>query len=652
MSENISLSVRILGAIDSSLDKALKGTEKGIVGLQNKAKKINVLQNLITQTSELQTKIQGLGQTGGKEFTKLDNKIKENIKILKAAGVEVTKLDKAYKKLDWEMRWTKVRMLGTEAGPRIGSLLANVTKVGAALAVPVFAHSKYESIQGNIASRLGLSIADQKSIEASNQTRKIAREHGFSDIEAAEIAHTMVAQGVDLYEALRQLPLAIKTVIGQKANSKDIADLISRALISGKVKPEDMAEAMEYLAYSARKGAFPFSAQAKYGFDIFSALSRQSIHGLDAVKFFGPMMTVLSEKFGSNQEAVTSLKHLETVLVNESFVKRFNDAYGAKYKPYEYILQYYYKRGWNIFEAIPHVMKNIIRLEHPELFKKIGGDLDSVTTSSPTERTIKQLKALKQGIGISKVFKSKREQETMISLVDSLGRIEELMLAAGKSKDNINRSYELAREESGSKWDRAKNSWESLLITIGIKLKPAFDALADTVTKIGDKLNILVSAVDKYKVEVGSAIAMGGIGYFGPKALSAATSGTAFALSKAGWIGVISAASVAIGQIVKYLEKKHNSEKEEDKLIQESLERMKATEEIRRELEESLRIRKPKKEKPATAPKGDTNITINVDGDVRDPERLGRVIEPAVKRALIEHEERVRLESWYDCEHA
>lgn len=189
MAKDIALGIVIGGAVSATFGKAITDTTSKIDGMKKRANDARLWQRQIGETVRLQEEFRRLHAAGDSAADGIRRKLDSNLKSLREAGIEVSKLDRAYAQLGRTARGLDLKAAGferMEAGKEAGrGVIGDAVKLSAAVAVPATIAANYQAIIRDISIKAGIARTQQETAMGL-RIRKDAADNGIGRNELAE----------------------------------------------------------------------------------------------------------------------------------------------------------------------------------------------------------------------------------------------------------------------------------------------------------------------------------------------------------------------------------------------------------------------------------------------------------------------------------
>ncbi|MGN4029059.1 phage tail tape measure protein, partial [Burkholderia gladioli] len=373
MAKDIALGIVIGGAVSATFGKAITDTTSKIDGMKKRANDARLWQRQIGETVRLQEEFRRLHAAGDSAADGIRRKLDSNLKSLREAGIEVSKLDRAYAQLGRTARGLDLKAAGferMEAGKEAGrGVIGDAVKLSAAVAVPATIAANYQAIIRDISIKAGIARTQQETAMGL-RIRKDAADNGIGRNELAEAINQMVAGGMDLDRALNFGPLVAKFVIGQGATPVETAKMIQALQQNAEiVDPRQMAQALEGIAYLGKEGSFESVDMARWFPVLLAEMKKIGITGLDSVTQLGAMLQVQMKTAGSADEAANNLKNWFSKIGSGETERNYAKA-GVDYQAK---MREAIGKGWSTLEASFVLARAYIERVDPEKAKQLAG---------------------------------------------------------------------------------------------------------------------------------------------------------------------------------------------------------------------------------------------------------------------------------------
>lgn len=445
-------------------------------GLKQKAEDARGLQTLIGHTQRLQREYREAFLSGGREADGIRRKIDQHNTALKAAGLDVGNLDRAYAKLGRTVKGIEWQTAGKEkiqSGVELGRTAA-VGLVGATM-LPTKTSADYQAeirdiaIKGNFAG-----TAQEKQLDKA--IRESAAKNGMGQQELAGAINQLVAGGMDAKEAIKYADVIGKFSVGQNTTSEDTAKMIRAISSNAKIKDEKgMEKALESIAYLGNAGNFESPDMAKAFPGLLAQMANLKIYGQDAVTQLGAMLQVQMKVTGSADEAANNLNNWFSKISAPDTIKNYEKA-GIDYAG---SMEDAIKGGHSPLEASMALAKKYIETVDPKKAAEIKKAAAALNNIDDPEKRKQQIAAFAESIKMGSVFGDMQAKAALTAYMQNEEAYRKLKEAAANSKGVLDKGLADRRETSSQKWREAGDAFDAAMVSLGDAIRPVTDAAAD-----------------------------------------------------------------------------------------------------------------------------------------------------------------------------
>ncbi|MGV0129505.1 phage tail tape measure protein [Burkholderia gladioli] len=518
MAKDIALGIVIGGAVSATFGKAITDTTSKIDGMKKRANDARLWQRQIGETVRLQEEFRRLHAAGDSAADGIRRKLDSNLKSLREAGVEVSKLDRAYAQLGRTARGLDLRAAGferMEAGKEAGrGVIGDAVKLSAAVAVPATIAANYQAIIRDISIKAGIARTQQETAMGL-RIRKDAADNGIGRNELAEAINQMVAGGMDLDRALNFGPLVAKFVIGQGATPVETAKMIQALQQNAEiVDPRQMAQALEGIAYLGKEGSFESVDMARWFPVLLAEMKKIGITGLDSVTQLGAMLQVQMKTAGSADEAANNLKNWFSKIGSGETERNYAKA-GVDYQAK---MREAIGKGWSTLEASFVLARAYIERVDPEKAKQLAGAAKQFNAEMDPAKRQAQMAAFAETMKTGDLFNDMQVKAALTAYMQNADLYNELKTNAQKASGEIQKDLEARRETSKQIWSEVGQQWDDAMRSIGDALRPVTDLAGQAAKGLGGTVR---EAADKAPGVTAAVVGVAGaaVAYRGAKAL-------------------------------------------------------------------------------------------------------------------------------------
>ncbi|WP_186057538.1 phage tail tape measure protein [Burkholderia gladioli] len=518
MAKDIALGIVIGGAVSATFGKAITDTTSKIDGMKKRANDARLWQRQIGETVRLQEEFRRLHAAGDSAADGIRRKLDSNLKSLREAGIEVSKLDRAYAQLGRTARGLDLKAAGferMEAGKEAGrGVIGDAVKLSAAVAVPATIAANYQAIIRDISIKAGIARTQQETAMGL-RIRKDAADNGIGRNELAEAINQMVAGGMDLDRALNFGPLVAKFVIGQGATPVETAKMIQALQQNAEiVDPRQMAQALEGIAYLGKEGSFESVDMARWFPVLLAEMKKIGITGLDSVTQLGAMLQVQMKTAGSADEAANNLKNWFSKIGSGETERNYAKA-GVDYQAK---MREAIGKGWSTLEASFVLARAYIERVDPEKAKQLAGAAKQFNAEMDPAKRQAQMAAFAETMKTGDLFNDMQVKAALTAYMQNADLYNELKTNAQKASGEIQKDLEARRETSKQIWSEVGQQWDDAMRSIGDALRPVTDLAGKAAKGLGGTVR---EAADKAPGVTAAVVGVAGaaVAYRGAKAL-------------------------------------------------------------------------------------------------------------------------------------
>lgn len=198
MANKIALGLVIGGAVSSTVGAAFKDVTGRIKRLEAEGNKARVLQRTIGDTIRLRDEWKKAHDSGSEGASKLLGRLNSNLDSLKKQGIEVGRLEKAYRSMGQTANKAELKARGhqqLDAGKNGMKSTVGAAVVGVGmLAVPTKVSADFGAIVRDIAIKAGIANKPQEK-EMSRKIIDTSRDTGMARNDVADVVNQLVSAG-------------------------------------------------------------------------------------------------------------------------------------------------------------------------------------------------------------------------------------------------------------------------------------------------------------------------------------------------------------------------------------------------------------------------------------------------------------------------
>lgn len=484
MANKIALGLVIGGAVSSTVGAAFKDVTGRIKRLEAEGNKARVLQRTIGDTIRLREEWKKAHDTGAAGASKLLNRLNSNLDSLKKQGIEVGRLEKAYRSMGQTANKAELKAKGhqqIDSGVKgmKGAVGAAVVGIGA-MAVPTKVSADFGAIVRDIAIKAGIANKPQEQ-EMSRKIIDTSRDTGMARNDVADVVNQLVGAGMDLSKALEYAPVAAKFVVGQGSSGVDTAKMINALGQNAKITdPKQMQQALEAIAYQGQAGSFEAADMAKWFPELLANMASNGITGLDAVTQLGAMLQVQMKQAGSSDEAANNLKNWMGKIGSTDTVKAYEKA-GIDYKG---SMQTGLQNGMSTLETSMALAQKYIQATDPARAAKIAEATAKISEQADPEKAKAMMASLEESLRTGDLFADMQVKAALSAYMQNKALYSQLKKDSREATGILDKNLAERRESSSQKWAEMAQSMDDAMRSIGDALRPVTDTVAESLTKV------------------------------------------------------------------------------------------------------------------------------------------------------------------------
>ncbi|MGE1089797.1 phage tail tape measure protein [Pseudomonas zeae] len=484
MANKLALGLVIGGAVSSTVGAAFKDVTGRIKRLEAEGNKARVLQRTIGDTIRLREEWKKAHDTGAAGASKLLSRLNSNLDSLKKQGIEVGRLEKAYRSMGQTANKAELKAKGhqqIDSGVKgmKGAVGAAVVGVGA-MAVPAKVSADFGAIVRDIAIKAGIANKPQEQ-EMSRKIIDTSRDTGMARNDVADVVNQLVGAGMDLSKALEYAPVAAKFVVGQGSSGVDTAKMINALGQNAKITdPKQMQQALEAIAYQGQAGSFEAADMAKWFPELLANMASNGITGLDAVTQLGAMLQVQMKQAGSSDEAANNLKNWMGKIGSTDTVKAYEKA-GIDYKG---SMQTGLQNGMSTLETSMALAQKYIQATDPKRAAAMAEATSKISKEADPEKAKAMMASLEESLRTGDLFADMQVKAALSAYMQNKALYSQLKNDSRDATGILDKNLAERRESSSQKWAEMAQSMDDAMRSIGDALRPVTDTVAESLTKV------------------------------------------------------------------------------------------------------------------------------------------------------------------------
>ncbi|TKJ70465.1 phage tail tape measure protein [Pseudomonas sp. CFBP13508] len=484
MANKLALGLVIGGAVSSTVGAAFKDVTGRIKRLEAEGNKARVLQRTIGDTIRLREEWKKAHDTGAAGASKLLNRLNSNLDSLKKQGIEVGRLEKAYRSMGQTANKAELKAKGhqqIDSGVKgmKGAVGAAVVGVGA-MALPTKVSADFGAIVRDIAIKAGIANKPQEQ-EMSRKIIDTSRDTGMARNDVADVVNQLVGAGMDLSKALEYAPVAAKFVVGQGSSGVDTAKMINALGQNAKITdPKQMQQALEAIAYQGQAGSFEAADMAKWFPELLANMASNGITGLDAVTQLGAMLQVQMKQAGSSDEAANNLKNWMGKIGSTDTVKAYEKA-GIDYKG---SMQTGLQNGMSTLETSMALAQKYIQATDPKRAAAMAEATSKISKEANPEKAKAMMASLEESLRTGDLFADMQVKAALSAYMQNKALYSQLKNDSRDATGILDKNLAERRESSSQKWAEMAQSMDDAMRSIGDALRPVTDTVAESLTKV------------------------------------------------------------------------------------------------------------------------------------------------------------------------
>ncbi|WP_447789224.1 phage tail tape measure protein [Pseudomonas farris] len=484
MANKIALGLVIGGAVSSTVGAAFKDVTGRIKRLEAEGAKTRVLQRTIGDTIRLRDEWKKAHDSGAAGASKLLNRLNSNLDSLKKQGVEVGRLEKAYRSMGQAANKAELKAKGhqqLDAGKDGLKKAVGAAVVGmGALAVPTKVSADFGAIVRDIAIKAGIANKPQEQ-EMSRKIIDTSRDTGMARNDVADVVNQLVGAGMELSKALEYAPVAAKFVVGQGSSGVDTAKMINALGQNAKITdPKQMQQALEAIAYQGQAGSFEAADMAKWFPELLANMGSLGITGMDAVTQLGAMLQVQMKSAGGADEAANNLKNWMGKIGSGDTVKAYEKA-GIDYKG---SMQTGLQNGMSTLETSMALAQKYIQATDPKRAAAMAEATAKISKESDPEKAKAMMASLEESLRTGDLFADMQVKAALSAFMQNKALYAQLKNDSRDATGILDKNLSERREASSQKWAEMAQSMDDAMRSVGDALRPVTDTVAEALTKV------------------------------------------------------------------------------------------------------------------------------------------------------------------------
>lgn len=484
MANKLALGLVIGGAVSSTVGAAFKDVTGRIKRLEAEGKKSRVLQSAIGDTIRLRDEWKKAHDSGSAGASKLLGRLNSNLDSLKKQGIEVGRLEKAYRSMGQAANKAELKAKGhqqLDAGGKGMKSAVGAAVVGVGvLAVPTKVSADFGAIVRDIAIKAGIANKPQEQ-EMSRKIIDTSRDTGMARNDVADVVNQLVGAGMELSKALEYAPVAAKFVVGQGSNGVDTAKMINALGQNAKITDaEQMQQALEAIAYQGQAGSFEAADMAKWFPELLANMGSLGITGMDAVTQLGAMLQVQMKSAGGADEAANNLKNWMSKIGSGDTVKAYAKA-GIDYKG---SMQTGLQNGMSTLETSMALAQKYIQATDPKRAAAMAEATAKISKESDPEKAKAMMASLEESLRTGDLFADMQVKAALSAYMQNKALYSQLKNDSRDATGILDKNLSERREASSQKWAEMAQSMDDAMRSVGDALRPVTDTVAETLTKV------------------------------------------------------------------------------------------------------------------------------------------------------------------------
>lgn len=484
MANKIALGLVIGGAVSSTVGAAFKDVTGRIKRLEAEGNKARVLQRTIGDTIRLRDEWKKAHDSGSEGASKLLGRLNSNLDSLKKQGIEVGRLEKAYRSMGQTANKAELKAKGhqqLDAGGKGMKSAVGAAVVGVGvLAVPTKVSADFGAIVRDIAIKAGIANKPQEQ-EMSRKIIDTSRDTGMARNDVADVVNQLVGAGMELSKALEYAPVAAKFVVGQGSSGVDTAKMINALGQNAKITDaKQMQQALEAIAYQGQAGSFEASDMAKWFPELLAEMGKNGITGMDAVTQLGAMLQVQMKTAGSSDEAANNLKNWMGKIGSTDTVQAYKKA-GIDYKG---SMQTGLQNGMSTLETSMALAQKYIQATDPKRAAAMAEATSKISKEADPEKAKAMMTSLEESLRTGDLFADMQVKAALTAFMQNKALYAQLKNDSRDATGILDKNLSERREASSQKWAEMAQSMDDAMRSVGDALRPVTDTVAEALTKV------------------------------------------------------------------------------------------------------------------------------------------------------------------------
>jgi hypothetical protein len=484
MANKLSLGLVIGGAVSPTVGAAFNEVTGRIKRLEAEGNKARMLQRTIGDTIRLRDEWKKAHDSGAAGASKLLGRLNSNLDSLKKQGIEVGRLDKAYRSLGQAASKAEFKAKGYQqidagtAGMKstVGQAVAGVATVGIATKVS----ADFGAIVRDIAIKAGIAN-DPKEKQMAQTIIETSRDTGMARNDVADVVNQLVGAGMDLAKALEYAPVAAKFAVGQGSSGADTAKMINALGQNAKITDaKQMQQALEAIAFQGQAGSFEAVDMARWFPELLSNMGNLNITGMDAVTQLGAMLQVQMKTAGGADEAANNLKNWMGKIGSTDTVEAYKKA-GIDYKG---SMQTGLQNGLSTLESSMALAQKYIQATDPKRAAQMAEATAKISQEADPEKAKAMMASLEEALRTGDLFADMQVKAALSAYLQNKALYSQLKNDSREASGILDKNLAERREASSQKWAEMAQSMDDALRSVGDALRPVTDTVAEGLTKV------------------------------------------------------------------------------------------------------------------------------------------------------------------------
>jgi TP901 family phage tail tape measure protein len=494
MANKLSLGLVIGGAVSPTVGTAFNEVTGRIKRLEAEGNKARVLQRTIGDTIRLREEWKKAHDSGADGASKLLGRLNSNLDSLKKQGIEVGRLEKAYRSLGQTANKAELKAKGYQqidagkAGMRstVGQAVAGVATVGIATKVS----ADFGAIVRDIAIKAGIAN-DPKEKQVSQKIIETSRDTGMARNDVADVVNQLVGAGMDLAKALEYAPVAAKFAVGQGSNGADTAKMINALGQNAKITDaKQMQQALEAIAFQGQAGSFEAVDMARWFPELLANMGNLGITGMDAVTQLGAMLQVQMKTAGGADEAANNLKNWMGKIGSTDTVEAYKKA-GIDYKG---SMQTGLQNGMSTLESSMALAQKYIQATDPKRAALMAEATSKISQEADPEKAKAMMASLEEALRTGDLFADMQVKAALSAYLQNKALYSQLKNDSRDASGILDKNLAERRESSSQKWAEMAQSMDDAMRSVGDALRPVTDTVAEALTKVTKGISALADS--------------------------------------------------------------------------------------------------------------------------------------------------------------